>query len=56
MRPRFTGRGDYALGMFALFLLGVIGAAAGLGERLRRAVPNLSHKAAAAPIDRCEIR
>jgi hypothetical protein len=54
--PRVTTRTEFALGMFALFLLGLIGAAAGFSERLRRLAPAASHNAPAAAVRRCEIR
>ncbi|HJZ74297.1 MAG TPA: hypothetical protein VKE51_21315 [Vicinamibacterales bacterium] len=55
-RPPFTSRSEYALGVFALFLLGLVGAAAGLGDRVRLLISATSHKPRPVAIDRSEIR
>ena len=47
---------EFVVGTLALFLLGVISAAADLYASLRRIVPASSRNAEPAPIDRCEIR
>jgi hypothetical protein len=54
-QTRATTRREYALGMLALFLLGLIGAAFGLSARLRRLVAAPSHRPPAVAIDRGEI-
>ncbi|HMF94850.1 MAG TPA: hypothetical protein VKE96_11170 [Vicinamibacterales bacterium] len=55
-RSPVTTRSEYALGLLALFLLGLIGAAFALAAGVRGLVPAASHKARAVAIDRGEIR
>jgi len=55
-RSPVTTRSEYALGLFALFLLGLIGAAFAFADRVRSLVPAASHKPRAVAIDRGEIR
>jgi hypothetical protein len=56
-RTRLTGRAGYALGLVALFLIGVIGAVAELRESLRtRLGPTASHNAPPAAVERREFR
>jgi hypothetical protein len=54
-RTEMTTRREHTLGTFAMFLLGAIGAAFELYDRLRHLVEARSRTAEPVAVDRCEI-